>query len=99
MQYAETKTKQITIAEIKKSVLSTAQGYNAAQKRGQCMILLSALLQQYRYEIFSTYDGFKIVNNGYGSFICIEMNEGSIFTSEYILSTLEHIDNTQDIKI
>ena len=42
------------------------------QKYDDCMTILKTLIKKYRWELFNTHDGLKIMINGYGDFNHIE---------------------------
>ena len=68
------------------------QGYTEHKKAHQCMKILSDLIKKYRWDIMNTFDGYKIITNGYGQFKQLEtsgqLSEKQTFPAKFVFSKL-----------
>jgi hypothetical protein len=86
-----TTTKKVTMKDIRRSFNSILISKKYIDKRYECLNIISDALKKYRWEIFKTFDAFKIVINGYKQLKYVEMADGTIFKKDYILDELEKI--------
>jgi len=70
-------------------ILTEGIGVTHVSPRENALCMLSDLLKVYRYEVFKSFEGFKIVLNGYRQFKCIEFADGRRMKSQEVLRRLE----------
>jgi len=64
--------------------IKTIVGDTRGVQKDRCMKILSELLKKYRWELFETYAGYRIITNGYGGVNRIEIGDRTIKKQELV---------------
>ncbi len=87
---SHTKTREFTftIAQLKYAVTAD-KPYGLPVDRKEVLALLATAIRANRWELFGTYEGYKIITNGYGQFKEVAFSHGNPVKAKAIFDKLE----------
>ncbi len=64
---------------------------NKAKHTKPCLDFISKCLRENRWEMLKTFEGFKIILNGYGEFTQVVTDSGVVFNADQIFRKMKDI--------
>ena len=86
--YTETKSVTLNIEQLKRAAMADKHMLSHIDRNG-ALKMLSGIIRENRLELFGTYDGYKIITNGYGQFKEIQFSHSNPIDAELIFKKLE----------
>ena len=85
------RTMQFTIAQLKYGCTADKL-LGVPYIRDEALTMLSSLVRKNRWELFGTFEGYRIITNGYGQFKQVEFDyEQPVNNAETIFNKLEQL--------
>lgn len=89
----QTKSYTFTLEQLKHLVMADKL-FAHPVPRNQGLDMLLGLIRNYRYELFGTFDSYKVITNGYGQFKEVQFSHGKAMKAKIIFAKLEKwLDN------
>lgn len=95
----ETKQKQISTETLFKRLQAKPKGLIELRTKDKTMKIFSILLRQYRFEVFKTFEGYKIICNGYNEIKRFELESNTILSFKVVIQRLKDVLEDKNISV